>query len=67
MSVWAMIQNGVVINMVIAAESDAKDPTYAWVDVAGIEPTPVIGVSYDGAHFSIPPTPPADVSEDPQV
>ena len=30
---WVMIQNGIVVNYVIASDSDAKDPNYIWVNV----------------------------------
>ncbi len=35
-SVWAMIQNGVVINTVIASDTDNKYAPYTWVNLTGL-------------------------------
>jgi hypothetical protein len=33
METWAMIQNGMIFNTVIASDSDIKDPNYIWVNI----------------------------------
>jgi hypothetical protein len=33
MNIWAMIQNGIILNTVYASSTDIKDPNYTWVDI----------------------------------
>lgn len=55
---WAMIQNGVVINTVMASDSDYKYPPYTWVKLTnlyGSDGNPItIGSLYDGTNFTTP-------------
>lgn len=37
MEIWAMIQNGVIVNTVIASDSDIKDPNYIWVNITNYQ------------------------------
>jgi hypothetical protein len=30
---YALIQNGVVVNTVLASSTDSQDPSYTWVDI----------------------------------
>jgi hypothetical protein len=54
-SVYAQIQSGIVVNMIIAQATDYFDPTYTWVDLTNlycIDGTPIqIGCTYDGTNF----------------
>lgn len=55
MEVWAMIQNGVIINTVVASDSDWKDPNYIWVNIVAYIPRPAIGwITSDNINF-VPP------------
>jgi hypothetical protein len=55
---WCKIQNGVVMNTVVASDSDFKDPAYIWVkpsSLYGSDGNPItIGSLYDGANFTTP-------------
>lgn len=31
--IYAMIQNGIIVNTVMASSTDPKDPTYVWTDI----------------------------------
>jgi hypothetical protein len=53
--VWAMIQNGVIVNTVLASQTDIKDPAYVWVNISGYSPTPGIGwTTTDNVNFTQP-------------
>ena len=52
--VWAMIQNGAIINTIIASDSDIKDQNYIWINITNIVPMPSIGWTYDGSNFNGP-------------
>jgi hypothetical protein len=54
MNIWAMIQNGVVVNTVLASPTDFKDPNYIWVNITAYSPMPGIGWTYDGSNFTQP-------------
>lgn len=49
-----MIQNGIVVNAVLASNEDLKDPNYLWVDITNVVPRPSIGWIYDGKNFNNP-------------
>lgn len=50
---WALIQNGIVVNKVLASDSDPKDSAFTWIKCSSdVGP----GWAYDGNSFS-PPTP----------
>jgi hypothetical protein len=72
-SVFAVIDTGVVTNVVLAYDSDQKDPAFVWVDVSQMSPQPGIGWAYDGNQFSAPIQPPpppvvaADLDQDTQL
>jgi hypothetical protein len=55
--IYAQIQNGTVINTIMAFSTDAFDPSYTWVVITntpycqdGISPVQ-IGCTYDGINF----------------
>lgn len=52
--IWAMVQDGMVINTIMASDDDYKDPDYLWVDLTGVDPQPGIGWTYDGSTLSQP-------------
>jgi hypothetical protein len=55
MEIWAMIQNGVIVNTVYASQSDIKDPSYIWVNITNYSPVPTIGwITTDNINFSQP-------------
>lgn len=60
MELFAMIQDGLVVNTVMANSEDEQDPAYLWVDISEVSPTPGVGWSYDGTDFIPPPVPPTD-------
>lgn len=51
---YALIQNGIIINTVMAASTDPQDSNYTWIDITNINPQPGIGWTYDGANFTGP-------------
>jgi hypothetical protein len=57
---YAKIQNGIVVNVQIAAGTDYFDPNFAWVDLTstslycGDGTAIVIGTLYDGSNFTQP-------------
>jgi hypothetical protein len=55
---WAVIQNGVVVNTVVASDSDYKDPNYTWVKVTNLYGSDGNAIStgslYDGVNFTTP-------------
>lgn len=54
--IFALIQNGVIINTIIANPSDPQDPNYIWVDITNYNPIPGIGwTTTDNINF-IPPS-----------
>lgn len=56
MATYALIQNGVIVNTVLADSKDFQDPSYVWVDIDNIDPLPSIGwTTTDNINFSIPP------------
>lgn len=52
--VYALVQNSVVVNTVLAGLSDFKDPTYIWVDITTTSPRPSIGWTYADGVFTGP-------------
>jgi hypothetical protein len=52
--VYALIQNGIVVNTVLAGVNDAKDPAYLWLDITSLTPEPGIGWTYDNGVFTAP-------------
>jgi hypothetical protein len=54
MNIYALIQNGIVVNTVNAQSTDTQDPTYIWVDITTISPQPGIGWNYNGTVFTAP-------------
>ena len=53
--VFALVQSGVVMNMVLAQPTDPQDPAYIWVDVTGYAPMPGIGwTTTDNVNFTPP-------------
>jgi hypothetical protein len=52
---YAQISNSIVINIVIADDSDYFNSAYMWINLAGLNPMPLIGWTYSGS-FS-PPVP----------
>lgn len=61
-SIYAKIQNGVVINMQMMETTDTFDPTYTWIAIiiTNQVPSPIctdgsqvqIGCTYDGTNFT---------------
>ena len=49
---WAVILNGLVINVVLATDEDFKDPQYVWVDITGTHYG--MNWTYDGTNFTMP-------------
>lgn len=54
---FAIIQNGIVVNIVKAEQADAKDPNYLWVDITDVDPMPGIRWTYDAGEFTNPEQP----------
>lgn len=58
MNSWAIISNGQILNIVIANDSDYKNPIYTWVkliNLYGSDGNPItIGSLYDGSNFTTP-------------
>jgi hypothetical protein len=59
MDIWAMIQNGIIVNTVIASSTDPKNPAYIWVDITNYLTnngyTPSIGwTTTDNINFTAP-------------
>jgi hypothetical protein len=54
MNVYALIQNNVVVNTVVASSTDTQDPTYTWIDITTVSPQPGIGWSYNETIFTAP-------------
>jgi hypothetical protein len=53
MNIWAIIQNGTIVNTVYASQSDIKDPKYTWVDITNYNPVPGIGwTTVDNINFT---------------
>jgi hypothetical protein len=57
---YAQIQNGVIINTILAGQKDFFDPKYQWCDITLYSPQPYIGwITQDGINFTNPnPSPP---------
>lgn len=55
---YALIQNGMVVNTVLANTTDPKSSNYTWIDITSMNPQPCVGWSYSGSTFAAP-TPPA--------
>lgn len=51
---YAKIQNGIVINTVLAPSTDPQDAAFTWVDITNLTPPPSIGWDYDGSIFTAP-------------
>jgi hypothetical protein len=52
---WAVILSGTVVNIVLAYDTDVKDPTYIWVDISAYNPMPGIGLTTtDNINFTAP-------------
>lgn len=55
MTVYAKIQNGVVVNTQLIGSGDALDPAFTWVDLTGKSCTNgvwiSVGTQYDGTNF----------------
>jgi len=51
-NVYALIQNGVVVNTVLANSTDPQDSNYTWVNITSIVPQPSTGWSYSGTTFT---------------
>ena len=51
---YALIQDGMVVNTVLASPADPKSSNYVWVDVTTTTPQPAIGWSYNGTSFTSP-------------
>jgi len=50
---WALIKDGVIVNTVLALDSDNKDPNYIWIPVTGT----CIGINWttsDNINFTSP-------------
>lgn len=54
MNNYALIQNYIIVNIVIASDSDPQDPSYIWVNISSLNPLPSIGWTYNGNTFSNP-------------
>jgi hypothetical protein len=55
MEVWAMVQNGIIINTVVSSDSDPKDPSYIWVNITLYPLRPAIGwITSDNINFTQP-------------
>jgi hypothetical protein len=52
--VYAVIQNGVVVNTILATAKDEQDPQFMWVIITNLSPQPGIGWSFDGLNFTAP-------------
>jgi hypothetical protein len=69
--IYAVIQNGVVINTQVLMSTDVQDPQFTWIVITNLVPQPGIGWSYDGQNFTSPPvkppTPPTPVQVQVQV
>lgn len=53
--VWAVIQNGIILNTVMVSQTDYKDPQYAWVEITNYDPRPSIGwTTTDFINFTPP-------------
>lgn len=57
--IYAMIQNGTIINTVMASSTDPKDPAYIWVDITDYSTTqgymPGVGwTTTDNINFTQP-------------
>jgi len=52
---WAVILNGIIVNTVLASDSDIKDPQYIWVDISNYSPMPGVGwTTSDNINFNPP-------------
>lgn len=52
---YALIQNGIIVNTVLANPNDQQDPNYIWVDITNISPQPCIGyTTSDNQTFTGP-------------
>ena len=55
MNIYALVQNGIIINTVLASPADIKDPIYIWVDITSYSPRPGIGwATTDNINFTPP-------------
>lgn len=53
--IYALIQNGTIVNTVIANQGDLQDPSYVWVDITSYIPVPGIGwTTTDNVNFTQP-------------
>lgn len=67
MTTYAHVQNGIVREIFIMPVAWSKTPAQLfaaavgeWVDIAGRNPQPTYGWTYDGSAFAPPPSPPTD-------
>jgi len=57
MYLFAIISNGVVVNIAVWDKVSAWNPgsQYTLVEITNITPQPSIGYTYDGTNFTAPP------------
>lgn len=55
--IYAVIQNGVIVNTQVLTNIDFQDPQFTWIIITNLIPQPSIGWTYDGKNFTPPPPP----------
>jgi len=64
-TIHAVIQNGIVVNIIVADAAWAEENYPGSVDITGMNPEPGIGWSYDGTTFTPPVIPPPEPTPPP--
>jgi hypothetical protein len=53
--IYAAIQNGQIVNIILANPSDSFDPSFTWIDITVYSPQPQIGwTTSDNVNFTAP-------------
>jgi len=53
-NIFALIQNEVIVNIVLASPGDPHDANYIWIDITNVVPMPDIGWTYNSGNFVVP-------------
>jgi hypothetical protein len=61
-NIWAMILNGIVINMVLAKDSDKKYSPYTWINLSGLICTDSSPIGIGCIVNNIPPDSSGDIT-----